>query len=469
MAIRTKIVATVGPASADEAVLLRLARAGVDVFRVNFSHGDEASRAAVLEAVRKVEKKMAEPLAVMADLCGPKIRVGPIFGGSFLLGEGASIAIVRESVEGTPEAVSTTLPELIDNVQPGQTLLLDDGRIRLQVVETHAPRRIVCRVTVGGILAGGKGVNLPETDLKLPALTEKDRRDVAWIAGRDFDFVALSFVQRPEDIAELRALLPADLRIVAKIEKPQAMARIDAIVASADAIMVARGDLGVEMPLARVPLEQKRLVTLARRSGKACIVATQMLESMIHSPTPTRAEAADIANAVLDGTDAVMLSGETAVGKFPVEAVATMNQIAAEAENYLDERAPVVRVASEAEPTTAALAAAVRAVVEGERIVAAAVYSNTGASAELLAKQRLRIPILAMSPNRRVVRQMCLYYGVRPVVEPAPEHTRDVLAAAERHLRGLGLSKAGDRIVVLSGRPIGQAGKTNTLVVHTVG
>jgi len=467
--IRTKIVATVGPASAEKAVLEQMVAAGADVFRINFSHGDEASRAAALEAIRSVEADAVEPLAVMADLCGPKIRVGQIDGGSCLLAEGSRVAICREPVAGSPQAVSTTLAELVDAADVGQVLLLDDGKIRLRVVETHPPERIVCEVVTGGVLASGKGVNLPQTDLRLSALTEKDRSDVEWIAGRDFDFVALSFVQRAEDVAELRALLPGDMKIVAKIEKPQALARIEAIVAAADAIMVARGDLGVEMPLPQVPLAQKRLVGLCRSGGVPCIVATQMLETMTDRPTPTRAEVSDVANAVLDGTDAVMLSGETAVGKYPARAVAMMNDIAAEAEEYEVAHARSVHVDCATAATTAALAAAVRAVIEAERIAAAVVYTATGTTAVMLSKQRLAAPVLAMSPSRRVARQMSLLFGVRAVVEPVPEHTREVLAIGERHLKVLGLVKPGEKIVVLTGRPLGRPGATNTLVVHTVG
>lgn len=468
MMIRTKICATVGPACQDKAVLLEMVRAGVDVLRINFSHGDEAGRAAALEAIRDVEAELGSPLGVMADLCGPKIRVGMMAGGGCVLETGARLEIRREPVEGTAEAISTTLAELVDHVEVGQRLLLDEGAICLRVVETHPPEHAVCRVLRGGELQSGKGVHLPETDLKLPALTEKDRNDVAWIVERDFDLVALSFVQRPEDLGELRALLPAEMKIIAKIEKPQALARIDAILQASDGIMVARGDLGVEMPLPRVPMAQKRLVRLARERCKACIVATQMLESMTHRPTPTRAEATDIANAVLDGADTLMLSGETAVGAYPAQAVAMMNDIAAEAEAYEAEHCPEVRVEYAPARTTAALAAAVRAVVQREDIAAAVVFTATGTTANVLAKQRLTIPILAMSPSLRVARQMKLLYGVRPVAEPIPEHTGDVLARGEAHLKAGHLAKPGDKIVVLSGRPIGQPGATNNLVVYTV-
>ena len=468
MSIRTKIVATVGPASSAQAVLSEMVRAGADVFRINFSHGDQASRTQALEDLRRVEQEVGVPLGIMADLCGPKIRVGKIDGDSCQLQQGSRIVIQREPLAGNSEAISTTLAELIDNVKVGETLLLDGGAIRLRVLKVNRPRRVVCEVTQGGVLGSGKGVHLPKTELKLPALTEKDRRDLEWIARQDFDFVALSFVRQPGDIKELRLLLGADVNVVAKIEKPQALAQIERIVAVSDAIMIARGDLGVEMPLPQVPLEQKRLVKLCAKAGKPCIVATQMLESMTHSPVPTRAEAADIANAVLDGADAMMLSGETAVGKYPVKAVAMMNDIAAAAEAHEAAHPSPVPVECPASPTSAALAAAARTVIEREKIVAAAAFTGTGMMAALLSKQRLPVPLLAMSQSQRVVRQMSLLYGVQAVHDAAPEHTREVLAKANEHLKAKGLAKAGEKVVVLSGRPIGQAGATNTLVVHTV-
>ncbi|MHC4180696.1 MAG: pyruvate kinase, partial [Planctomycetota bacterium] len=293
MIIKTKIVATVGPASWDIPVLTRLAKAGVDVLRINFSHGTRREHETILKNIRKVQDDLGEPLAVLADLCGPKIRVGQIKGGSVLLADGSEVTICRKPVVGTARKISTTLSELIDDVRKGQTIHLDDGKIRLEVVKRNPPSEIVCRVVTGGVLATGKGVNLPATNLKLSALTEKDRSDARWIAKNDIDFVALSFVQRAADVRALRQILRrghSDAKIIAKIEKPQAMKNIDGIVEAADGIMVARGDLGVEMALEEVPLAQKRLVQLCERTGKACIVATQMLETMTDNPMPTRAE-----------------------------------------------------------------------------------------------------------------------------------------------------------------------------------
>ena len=471
MLIRTKIVATVGPASGDAETLLRLAEAGCDVFRINFSHGDDAQREQFLANIRGAEKQLGEPLAVMGDLCGPKIRVGPIAGGSMLLAEGQQLTVHRELAEGGPEGIATTLHELPGAVEVGQAILLDDGKLRLKVVEAGGDA-FRCEVVRGGILASGKGVNLPETVLGLSALTEKDRRDAAWIAERDFDYVALSFVRSGDDVEQLRALLisgGSGARVVAKIEKPQALERIGEIVDAADAVMVARGDLGVEMNLPAVPIAQKRIARLCQARGKTCIIATQMLETMTEHATPTRAEVSDVANAVLDLTDAVMLSGETAVGKFPVRAVAMMNDIVAHTEAFAKEaEAPAVRVAADAASTTAALAAAVREIIAVEDIAAVAVFTLTGATARLLAKTRLAVPILALSPDPAAVRRMCLDYGVAPMQALEPEHTRDVLAMAGTRAVEAGLAEAGQKLVVLSGRPLDQPGKTNTLVVHTI-
>jgi len=472
MGIRTKIVATVGPACGSFERLRELARAGCDVFRINFSHGTDEQREGFLTNIRKVERELGEPLAVMGDLCGPKIRVGAIIGGGVLLGDGQEIVIQRDSVEGDTKRISTTLGELIDAACQGQMILLDDGKLRLQVVRAEAPERIVCEVTRGGVLGSGKGVNVPTMDLRLSALTEKDRRDAAWIAEREFDYVALSFVRRAEDVLQLRELLDAagsDARIVAKVEKPQAVENIEEIVEVADAVMVARGDLGVEMDLPAVPVAQKRIANLCRREGKLCIVATQMLESMTTSPTPTRAEVSDVANAVLDHTDAVMLSGETAVGRFPAASVRMMNQIVEHVQPYYDETVAAMRVSYARAQTVASLASAVREIMAVEPIAAVAVYTVTGTTARLFAKSRLNCPILGLAPSAAVARRMCMYYGVSSRQAAAPEHTRAVLELAEKFAGELGVADSGDRIVVVSGRPVGQAGNTNTLVVHTVG
>lgn len=471
MIIRTKIVATIGPASGSPEVLRALVDAGCDVFRINFSHGSNEQRRRFLEAIRRVEDEAGEPLAVMADLCGPKIRVKPLQDDQIELKTGREISIQRGEADGTGGRISTTLDELVDEVEPGQAILLDDGKLRLEVVETKPPEWVRCRVVRGGPLSSGKGVNLPHTRLSLSALTEKDRRDAAWIASRDFEYVALSFVRSAGDVRQLRDLLRehgSDARIVAKIEKPQALEQIEAIIEEADAIMVARGDLGVEMELPHVPVAQKRIAALCQAAGKPCIIATQMLESMTASPTPTRAEVSDVANAVLDYADAVMLSGETAAGSYPVLAVDTMNDVVAHIQEFHDQTSHPSFVFSAADPVVAALGTAVRELLARLDIALVCVFTARGTTARLLSKSRLQRPILALSPDIKTVRCMGLYYGVSAVRADAPEHTRQVLARASEIAVARGLAAPGDKMIVLSGRPIGHPGATNTLVVHTI-
>jgi len=472
MTIRTKIVATVGPASGSVPVIRRLVRAGCDVFRINFSHGDETQRAGFLKNIRSVEKRTRRPLAVMADLCGPKIRVGPITGGAVLLATGHQVAIHRRPIQGRADRISTTLPELVDKLRPGKTILLDDGRIRLKVMAARSRAKVICRVVQGGVLAGGKGVNLPGAKLRLSALTEKDRRDVKWIAAHDIDYVALSFVRSAGDVRALRRLLTkarCGAHIIAKIEKLQAMKHIEQIIDAADGIMVARGDLGAEMTPPDVPIAQKEIAHLCQVRGKPCIIATQMLESMISQPTPTRAEVSDVANAVWDLADAVMLSGETAVGRYPVKAAAMMNDIVGHVQAYHDRTASVGRVTFAPARTAAALAAAVRQIIIDEDIAAVAVFTLTGTTALMFAKNRLPLPILALSPNPETVRRMCLYYGVAAVMHTRmPQHTREILATASKCALRHKIVRRGRKIIVVSGRPLGKPGCTNTLVVHTV-
>ncbi|MDX9719218.1 MAG: pyruvate kinase [Myxococcota bacterium] len=470
MVIRTKIIATLGPASWDKENILRLARAGVDTFRLNFSHGSYELHQKTLDGVRQAEQELSEPLAVLADLCGPKIRVGEIPNAPVELIEGNSLHIQAEPIAGNASRLSTTLPAIISSVDVGEHLLLDDGKLDIEVVEV-AEKEIRCVVRRGGLLNPRKGINLPQTLLKVSALTDKDRADARWIATRPIDYVALSFVQRPEDVLELRALLTAEgskQHIIAKIEKPQAVANIDAILEVTDGIMVARGDLGVEMDLPSVPVTQKRLVLKAAEAGKPCIVATQMLESMTQCAVPTRAEVSDVANAVLDHTDAVMLSGETAVGQFPEEAVRMMDRIVSETQAYHDETYHPCGLAVKAFPTTAGLANAVHQIMASDKIAAIAVFSNGGDSARMLSKARPACPILGLSSQLSTVRRMCLYYGVYSMRIDTPEHTSDLLRIAGQLAVEKELARPGDKLIVLSGRPLGQSGATNTLVVHTI-
>jgi len=473
MVIRTKIVATIGPACGEPAQVGALAQAGCDVFRINFSHGTDEERLAYLQAVRQAEADLGAPLAIMADLCGPKIRVGTITGGSVLLAEGQQVAIQRAAIEGQADRVSVTLEELIDAAAAGDAVLMDDGRIQLEVVDPSPADEIVCRVVRGGVLASGKGVNLPHTKLKLSSLTDKDRRDVAWIAEQgEFDYVAMSFVRTASDLQTLRKALAeagCAVQIVAKIEKPEALDNLQDILEAADALMVARGDLGVEMDLPEVPVAQKRISRLCQAAGKPCIIATQMLESMTHGETPTRAEVSDVANAVLDHADAVMLSGETAVGKNPAAAVRMMNGIVASIQAFHDETYTPTAITHAAARQEAALAAAVREIVAVEAVEAVAVFTISGRTALMFAKNRLPVPILALTPREETLRRMCLYYGCEPALVPTVEHTREILALAGRLAVQRGIAKVGSKIVVISGRPIGKPGATNTLAIHTVG
>ncbi len=463
---KTKIVATLGPASSDEGMIGRLARAGCDVFRLNFSHGSHEDHGKRLAAIRSVEQQLGRPLAVLADLCGPKIRVGTMAGGKAQLVDGQMLTIQREPIEGTAERVSTSLIELIDAARVGDAILMDDGKIRLEVAATHAPHDIVCRVIAGGTLSSGKGINLPHTLLTLPSLTEKDRADFAWIARHDVDYIALSFVRTAADVQALRDLLTAancPAQIIAKIEKPQALEHIVEIIQAADGIMVARGDLGVEMDLPAVPLAQKRLTRLCHEMGKPCIVATQMLESMTACPTPTRAEVCDVANAVLDLTDAVMLSGETAVGAYPEAAVAMMDRIVREMQGAHD-AATLGPVAAGAAPLFAGLARAAREVIAADSIAAVVVYDADGSAARMLSKNRLQRPIVAISSDVRRVRQMALYYGVVPCLAAIPPQLPDMVRCASGQLATLQMARPGERVLILAGSNGGA--QPNMLMVH---
>ena len=392
----------------------------------------------------------------------------------------AEVMIQRKSILGTAAKISTTVGEIVDAAKVGHRIRLDDGKIELVVRRLRGRQALICEVVVGGMLSSGKGVNLPQTNLKLSALTEKDRNDVRWLADRDIDYVALSFVQRAADIRELRRLLVrggSDARIIAKIEKPQAVKNLDGILKVSDGLMVARGDLGVEMSLPEVPVAQKRLVRQANAAGKLCIIATQMLETMTTAATPTRAEVSDVANAILDGADAVMLSGETAIGKHPHKVVQMMNRIIAEADVYVQEvraaqqggrRRFVDRLSDDTPEGLRAIARAIRELAVGESIKAVVVLTISGGTAVVLSKMRLTVPVLALTRSPRVKQQMSLLYGMAGVEVALCRHTREVLDVAAKEARRRGWAKKGDQIVVVSGRPLGESGTINTLVVHTV-
>ncbi len=468
---QTKIIATIGPATADKGIIASLVEAGVDVFRINFSHGTPEDHAEYLAAIREVEARLRRPVAVMGDLCGPKIRVGPIGDESTFLESGHELTIQRAPIEGTAERISTTFEELVDYVAEGDAILLADGRLRLQVTRCSPPDDFTCRVVVGGKLSSGKGINLPHSEIPISPLTEKDRRDIAWLAERDFDFVALSFVQRAADVRELQELLEAAgtrARIIAKIEKPQALKHIDEIIEAAHGVMVARGDLGVEMDFPAVPIAQKSITRKCEAAGKPCVIATEMLESMIQSPTPTRAEVSDVANAVFDHADAVMLSAESAVGKYPIETVCMMRDTVLAAQDYQEEvRRPSI-VPFTQPRTAAAIAGAIRQIMAIQQIAAVVVYTTSGTTARLIAKNRPSCPIIALSAEPGTVRRCSLYYGVVPRRIDQPQDVDQLLDVASAFSKDLGVAKRGDHILVLAGHTFGTLEGTNGLIIDRV-
>ena len=423
---RTKIVATLGPASNTQPILERFIDAGVDVFRLNMSHGTQAEHTKTLAAARAAAQTKREHIAVIADLCGPKIRIGTIDERNDRIDVGDTCLIVRREIDGDATRFCTNYPEVVTDVQIGQRVLIDDGSIRLLVSE-KTDEHLVCTCMTGGRLATRKGVNLPESDLSLPSLTDKDRSDIAWAIEHEVDFVAVSFVRRPYDIDQVRALLDdggSDIPIIAKIETPQAVAAIDAIIDTSNGILVARGDLGVEMDVSRIPLLQKDIVRRCGRVGKPVIVATQMLHSMVESPMPTRAEVSDVANAVLDGTDAVMLSAESAVGRFPIEAIAMMNRIADDAYEYEAGlmRRPhtllheTIRVGEAVDPTRSSVAriAALAAQDLDARLLA--VWCRSGTTARWISKYRIDAPIVGLSGREATCRRLVLSYGIEAML-----------------------------------------------------
>ena len=471
---RTKIVATVGPASRSPEKLEQLIDAGVNVFRLNFSHGTHDEHLAVVKAVREIAGRLRRPVALLQDLSGPKIRTGKVKGDAVELVKGARIAITTDtSIEGTAELISTTYAALPQDVKAGDQILLDDGNLELRVLGASGAR-VECEVVDGGALKSHKGINLPGVMLSTPAITDKDRDDLAFGIGAGVDFAAMSFVRRAADVLEAKALiakLGADTPIVAKIEKPQALDDLEAILEASDGVMVARGDLGVELGTEDVPIAQKRIIAMANAAGKVVITATQMLESMIENPRPTRAEASDVANAILDGTDAVMLSGESAVGKFPVETVATMARIADFTEEHgvsgIRTRAAEARRDGAGTPITRSLTRVAASVAEelGCKLILA--FTESGLTAKLVAGHRPRVPVVAVTHDERVYRQLALWWGVVPTLVASTENTDELLAAGEQLLKARGLAKPGDTILMLSGHSIAAAA-TNMMRVHTI-
>lgn len=471
--MRTKVVATVGPATAKPEMIMNLARVGVDVFRLNLAHGTHEEHGRVVNWVREAGDALGKPIAILADLAGPKIRIGQLRDDPVRLVEGAGVVLAPEEVARGDE-LPTTYPALARDIVAGDRILLDDGLLELRVEGVEADR-VFCRVHRGGLLRSGKGMNLPGVDVSAPALTEKDLHDLAFVLDAEIDYIGLSFVQRAEDIVDLRKRIPSGPLIVAKIEKDTALRDIEPILEASDAVMVARGDLGVELPFEQVPIAQKRIIQLANLYGRPVITATQMLESMVDAPRPTRAEASDVANAVFDGTDAVMLSGETAVGRYPELAVEAMVRIASEIESsHAFEDGPKYDIPifnhllAGATPTEHAIAAAT---VEAARLLGApavVTITRSGFTGRLVSSYRPPVPVVAISDQPRTYRQLALVWGVVPVLCRAEVSYTNMLACARQFLVDSGMARPGEKIVVTLGYPFHVSGTTNMLRVEEV-
>jgi pyruvate kinase len=462
------VVATLGPASSSPEMIERLFRAGADVFRLNFSHGSHADHAERIGIIRALEEKVGRPIGILADVQGPKLRVGRFGGGRVQLQAGQPFRLDLNPAPGDVRRVNLPHPEIIGAARIGTTLLLDDGKLRLRIDRAREDH-LETEVVVGGPLSDRKGVNVPDVALPIPALTEKDRQDLAFALDHGIEYVGLSFVQRPEDVAEAREITAGRAWIMVKMEKPQAVENLDAILALTDCMMVARGDLGVELPPEEVPLVQKRLVRAARAAGKPVVVATQMLESMIAAPAPTRAEASDVATAVFDGADAVMLSAETAAGQYPWEAVNMMDRILARVEADDGWRAVTDAARPDPEPTSAgAIAAAARQVARTIGAKAIAAFTATGSTALRVARERPNRPILGLTTSEAAARRLGVVWGVHPVVAPELHSMGDMVTSALRVAQAEGFAGPGDEMVVTAGVPLGVPGTTNALRVATV-
>jgi len=473
---KVKILATLGPASSDEATIRRLFEAGADVFRINMSHTDHDLMRTLVGRIRAVEAAVGRPIGILADLQGPKLRVGKFADGKVDLSVGQTFVLDDDPTPGDATRVHLPHPEILRSVEPGHRLLIDDGRLELVAVETNG-RAIVCTVVSGTKISDKKGVSLPDTDLPVGALTEKDRRDLDAVLATGVDWVALSFIQRPEDLAEARKISRGRAAIMSKIEKPQAVARLAEIIELSDALMVARGDLGVEMPLEAVPGIQKQITRAARRAGKPVVVATQMLESMIANPRPTRAEANDVANAILDGTDAVMLSAETAAGQYPVEAVRMMKDIAMSVEasaifktlmhkNVLTQEDLLANACLRIEDAVHFATMDLADKVCARYIVG---FTNSGASVLGLAKFRPLAPLIAFSPKLATLRKLALVWGVTPLqLGIVVTSVDDLLSSATEFLLNKGMTREGEIVVFTAGVPVGVSGGANMIKVVKV-
>lgn len=466
---RAKIVCTIGPATESPEQIQALVDAGMDVARINRSHGDAHEHEAVLNRVRAAAKASGRAVAVLVDLQGPKIRLGRFVEGKHDLAEGDVFTITTEDVPGTKELVSTTYKGLTGDAKVGDRILIDDGKVGVRITAVEGTN-VVTRVEIPGPVSNNKGLNLPGVAVSVPAMSDKDEEDLRWALRLGADIIALSFVRSAADYDDVARIMTEEGRtvpVIAKIEKPQAVENLVEIVDAFDGIMVARGDLGVELPLEQVPIVQKRAIELARRSAKPVIVATQVLESMISSPRPTRAEASDCANAVLDGADAVMLSGETSVGDFPIEAVRTMARIIENTEEHGRERMAPLGWSPQTRGGSITRAAAEVGETLGVKYLVT--FTQSGDSARRVSRLRSSIPMLAFTPDTHVRNTLALTWGVQTYEVPTVEHTDAMVQQVDQTLRANGLAEDGDLVVIVFGAPVGVPGTTNSLLVHKIG
>ncbi|MEQ1547266.1 MAG: pyruvate kinase [Chakrabartia sp.] len=462
---KVRIVATLGPASNTPAMIRSLLEAGADAFRINMSHGNQAEKAVVIASIRALEKDLGRPTTILVDLQGPKLRVGSFANGPVTLVTGETFQLDLDSAAGDVTRVCLPHREVFNALVVGSRLLLDDGKLVLRVTHTDG-KIITTQIEVGGLLSDNKGLNVPDVVVPLAALTDKDRSDLAFALDQGVDWIALSFVQRPEDLAEARRVIGGRAALLAKIEKPAALECLDGILEMADAVMVARGDLGVELPPEAVPPAQKKIVEAARRLGRPVVVATQMLESMIKAPTPTRAEVSDVATAIYDGADAIMLSAESAAGDWPIESVAMMNRIAISVESDPSYAARVHFTETRPDPTTAdALSEAAFDIAKTVAAAAIICYTSSGSTARRIARERPSVPLLMLTPQLSTARQMGLTWGVHGVRTQDVASFEEMVAKAKRMALRHGLAKAGNRVIVMAGVPFGTPGSTNVLHV----
>jgi pyruvate kinase len=462
---KVRVLATLGPASRDPAMILRLFQAGADAFRINMSHGTQEDRAVLIKSIRALEKQVGRPMTILVDLQGPKLRIGVFKADKVTVETGATFTLDRSEKPGDHTRVCLPHREVFAALHEGTRLLLDDGKVVLRVV-SKTDDSLETRVEVGGTLSNHKGLNVPDTVVPMAALTEKDRSDLSFALAQGVDWIALSFVQRPEDLAEARRLIGGKAALLAKIEKPAALECLEAIIEASDAVMVARGDLGVELPPEAVPPAQKRIVEMARRMGKPVVVATQMLESMITAPTPTRAEVSDVATAIYDGADAIMLSAESAAGAWPVESVSMMDRIAINVEADPGHAARIHFTETRADPTTAdALSEAAFDIAKTVSAAAIICFTTSGSTARRIARERPMVPILVLTPKLETARRLGLLWGAHAVSTRDVGSFEEMVEKAKRMAIRHGLAKGGDRVIVTAGVPFGTPGSTNVLHV----